>query len=112
MKIRLNYVSNSSSSSFCLLGVVIKDDANFDADAVFNYLDTNKKVPLILEYGMEVYPESYVLGAGITDMRDDETLGQFRNRTLKALKQTNKDLRLGLNLNKDSVLWRVDGGFR
>ena len=32
MKVRLNYVSNSSSSSFCIVGIVATDD-EFDVDS-------------------------------------------------------------------------------
>jgi hypothetical protein len=72
MKIRQGFVSNSSSSSFCIYGAKIKNDVDVDV------YDVAEKA------GLEChYPEgweSYYVGMSWSLVGDDETGAQFKKR--------------------------------
>ena len=100
MKIRTNYVSNSSSSSFCILGIVVdyheyEDLPISDCDLIDTWT------------GISVYDEDeLIIGASPTSMRDDETLAEFKERVLKQLRK------LGFKDTKIKDLnWHIDGGY-
>lgn len=83
MKIRLGFVSNSSSSSFCLYGVRITEEMKSDWKLP-EYMD-ELDLPLPLEnYNPSGYSD-YV-GVSLTNIKDDETGGQFKERVFELLK--------------------------
>ena len=137
MKVRLNYVSNSSSSSFCLVGIVATNDEfdvdskNFRAALVADGLDEEqvnsmdaieiintmhcrfyeRKRRMLLgdisvNHGLENYSsDDVIVGLDIGRMRDDETLGQFKDRAYEQLKD------IGFTGNRESISIHVDGGY-
>jgi len=83
MKLRKSFVSNSSSTSFCIVGLS-GDDANKklgnDWQSVFeNSEETNLSFHCQEDYGF--------IGVNIDDMKDDETLGAFKERAAKKLSE-------------------------
>ena len=68
MKIRNGFVSNSSTTSFCVMGIC---GENKD-----NHLCSGN---LLVSYGYPCGDTLYV-GVPIEKMEEDETLGQFRER--------------------------------
>ena len=137
MKVRLNYVSNSSSSSFCIVGIVATDD-EFDVDSknlraalVADGLDEEqvnsmdaieiintmhcrfyeRKRRMLLgdisvNHGLENYSsDDVIVGLDIGRMRDDETLGQFKDRAYEQLKN------IGFTGNREKISIYVDGGY-
>lgn len=109
MKVRLNYVSNSSSSSFCVMGITF-NSGEADDEVIFEYLDTHSTSISLCE-GLDVYDGELVLGIAVTEMKDTETLKQFKARAYRELNKLNAKLKLGLNVDKDNIRWRIDGGF-
>lgn len=137
MKVRSNYVSNSSSTSFCIVGIIAKSD-EFDVDSknlraplveagyeeesvnamdaleVINSLYNNfygNKCKMFLgdismHYGLDNYsPDDAIVGLNIHCMRDDETLGQFKDRVYSQLKG------IGFTGKRESISIHVDGGY-
>ena len=137
MKVRLNYVSNSSSSSFCIVGIVATDDEfdvdskNFRAALVADGLDKEQvnsmDAPEIIDTmhcrfyerkrrmllgdisvknGLGNYSsDDVIVGLDIGRMRDNETLGQFKDRAYEQLKD------IGFTGSREKISIYVDGGY-
>ena len=77
MKIRLGFVSNSSSASFCIFGLVFEDDEGELCDKVDKYNKLNN-TKLVCESPLEC-SSSYV-GLYWYDIKDNETGKEFKDR--------------------------------
>lgn len=72
MKIRNGFVSNSSSSSFCIYGVYV--------DSMSKELRENcSKQNLYVTSGDPNYDEGYYIGREYSSIKDDETGKQFKD---------------------------------
>lgn len=115
MKIKSDFVTNSSSSSFVVIGTYFKteDIPDFIIEKIqevtgnkeltpeydeWDFVDEAiSKSPLSFSFGCEHYKgESIMVGIEYTKMSDDETLGQFKARAKQAIKdQLGLDLEVG-----------------
>ena len=104
MKVRLGFVSNSSSSSFCLLGIYLPE--NFSEDDFYDILD-NKAFQTILyiENGIYNYYDQKIIGVTPDRMKEDETLAQFKERICQEFKK------FGLDVKSSELGWFIDGGY-
>ncbi len=99
MKIRIDFVSNSSSSSFMLVGACFNDKEIKDAWLKLHPEDSEKfnedsekygiydvatdlayELGLICECGIDNYYDNYVFGLSYDDMNYSETKGEFQQR--------------------------------
>ena len=98
----MGFVSNSSSSSFCILGVAIDrsklkidgktleeleeacDDGTFDD---YQTIDEFKPAGLDVFFGYEGDEDTVYIGQKPEDFKDDETIGQMKSRISDTLKK-------------------------
>ena len=99
MKIRKGFVSNSSSSSFCILGIVIEE-----SDEPDDGIDSKINKPLCYSYGIENFYDSLVIGGTPQEIGEDETMGDFRKRIAIALTDA------GFKTKPEELSWCLDGG--
>jgi hypothetical protein len=101
MKIRLGFVSNSSTSSFCIYGITLSKEEflekladkslrdlceeDYDLDKIFSL----SHLDLIFHTMPE--GEEYI-GKDMSSIKDEETFGEFKNKIKESLKLLfNKD---------------------
>lgn len=102
MKTRNGFVSNSSSSSFCILGFKVNSETY--EKIAYKPVSGEKPDDLIGESSIS-YEGSYYLGYYPSQMREDETLGQFKDRIVA------KAAEIGLSVDKKDLDWHTDGGY-
>ena len=95
MKIRLGYVSNSSSSSYCVDSTCFMgingytpgyNSIDLHGEKIINFIHNDKN-----EIFTYLEGDNRVIGINISDMKDDETKNQFRARVYEILKQLGYD---------------------
>lgn len=96
MKIRTGFVSNSSSSSFCLLGL------SFETE---NDAPKREKSKLDFEYACNDGDDFVYLGLKPEKMNNEETLLQFKQRIVDEFA---KD---GYVTTVEKLSWHTDGGY-
>ena len=107
MKIRQGFVSNSSSTSFCIVGVGGCEEDEFTRKFVKDE-ELLKKIQADDGYGiyeldgdvsvyMECYDKIVYIGLDIGKIKDDETYNEFKDRALESLKKS------GLNVTKEDI---------
>src|SRR5574344_777083 len=127
MKIRLGYVSNSSSSSFCVVGAVLTEK-DFDIEKFktyigktqncseystfselfeqtfgqINFWDNIPGTNLKITNGIAQYYDQFIVGQDIFELKDTETLGEFKKKILDDLKK--------IGYKNDVVGIILDGG--
>ena len=97
MKIRKGYVSNSSSSSFCVLGIYKPEDYDeyeLTGGGLINY-----------HYGIDNYYKQIILGASPESMKEDETLHDFKTRICEMFSKN------GIEVKVEDLQWFLDGGY-
>ena len=110
-KIRTDFVTNSSSTSYCIVGVKVCDKVKIPEEAREKedfYADEYYQKDGVDFGSIGDEPEEYgVLGLDIGRLEGDETLDQFRARALNAIRKAfpNDDVMIG------DISIHVDGGY-
>jgi len=118
MKKRLCFVSNSSSSSFCILGVtskeiekqvdLIKKTTNKvyadEDDEDFDWYDFETK-ELTVHYGIDNYYDLYCLGISPSKMDENLTVAQNMQNVAELINKT-----FGTTFTKENIGFMTDGG--
>lgn len=104
MKIRAGFVSNSSSSSFCIYGAAIETEnleslinklgIKLEYDVEEEKYDALEKIAEKIELGLfgdEYYIGNYFFGLSLTQMEMDETMRQFQEKIDAKLKMIGID---------------------
>ena len=97
MKVRTDYVSNSSTSSFVLIGDAFSE-RDFENSSFFKtdlenddqpYCWENKcgELGLVVKRGLDDYYDEYVVGLRYADMKADETKIAFHKRIERLLRK-------------------------
>ena len=93
MKIRTGFVSNSSSSSFMIMGVVF-DPNMFSSEVQDIYAmdsllrDAGVRCPYDwVHVGLDDYPDTDFIGLSMSYIGEDETKAQFRKRIFDTLQK-------------------------
>lgn len=94
MKVRTGFVSNSSTTSFCIVGSYVKDLGDEFEDKLY---ELGSKLS---SYGYDWSGDRYV-GLSIRQMNDEETLAEFKERAKKEL--------AGIGIEVDTVVVMVEG---
>lgn len=113
MKTRIGFVSNSSTTSFCIMGTYISKD---EIPKELDYTQSNFWMRLLEcepnDYRFRIYrnPNNrslYYIGFQKHEMREDETLEQFRQRVKEAL-----DVELdGAEVKNKAIRWIEDSWY-
>jgi len=102
MKRREGWVSNSSSSSFCILGYT-EDELKLPEDT---YLETMDNGILSHHYGISEYYEMEVIGLPPSGIPDDMTIAEAKKKVDEEL--TSKGVEI---LDDATPGWIIDGGY-
>ena len=120
MKIRMSFVSNSSSSSFCILAKKFEpEELDFIQEAIeaeklpeeFTYMNVYGEFlhpsdpDLSVTAGMEDYEGKIFIGLEPEKMKPDETLNQLKMRICKNAKSI-----FNVNIKPEELKWWYDQG--
>jgi hypothetical protein len=105
MKIREGFISNSSSTSFCIVGI-----NSYNKDVKNKTISLNKEFNCktdLEENGFSFYSNSdygmEYLGKSISEMNENETLGQFKESVKKelinAIPELGKDIEVDIMID-------------
>ena len=106
MKIRNGFVSNSSTTSFCLYGIYIEEEElakRLQIEIGTDDIDFHGELEDdIIEVFSEPYDSGYYVGVALSKIKDDETGAQFKERIRKALDQKMDITELEFDIMQDA----------
>lgn len=107
MKIRTGFVSNSSSSSFCILGVLqsdIKESTEKLLEEGESWIDEDKDTFLKAEDGLDNYYQKIIIGIEPCDINENKTIKQVKDELVIEF------AKFGCTVNRKNIKFFIDGG--
>lgn len=110
MKHRFGFVSNSSSSSFCILGIPVTSE-QFEEVGInepWDSYDKLKELGLNLERGIDTYYEEWVIGINPNSLLHDK--GNLSINKIREEVRDNLSKLFNKEIDIEEVQFRSDGG--
>jgi hypothetical protein len=104
MKIRSGFVSNSSSSSFCIFGVVISERTEEIDNILWEDRET-ESICLECNNGLDEYGDCLIVGIDPRNIDRSKTLDQIAEEVVEKLKK------LDINVKSTDIDFHMDQGY-
>lgn len=105
MKIRTGFVSNSSSSSFCILGVALTLDQEYE-DMLEELEEKIENTNLQFSLGLEDYYEMIIVGLNPRALDENKTILQHKKEISEEINKA-----FDSNYSEKDIEFHIDGGF-
>jgi hypothetical protein len=104
MKVRHGFVSNSSSTSFCILGVCASSIEGLNTEQVDLY-DLLEDSELDYQCGIEDYYDDFVIGISPSSLDENLTIKQSKERIADLINK-----KFGTEFTSEKITFHTDGG--
>jgi hypothetical protein len=84
MKVRTGHISNSSTTSFCIYGIVLEGDEAEELDGKIWKMEPGSRLD---SHGIDQWLPGTVFGLELTKMKGDETRNEFNERVRQLLSE-------------------------
>lgn len=117
MKLKLGFVSNSSSTSFCMLGITLSiinerlrklglSEIESDYDEIQDKINIDDNIKLDFDRGISDYYGDYIIGQNPESLDEDLTILRHKKNIADKINKT-----FGTDFTGKDVGFHTDGGY-